>query len=326
MIRRTIHLAGGLALAGLFMHSSAWADPGGRLLATGGVTQFEGAAGGGLTPWALIAGYGTEDEIGGTAFYTTLDLDEYSLDTVGVAVGIHDRVELSYARQSLDVGSGIVSNTFNALSAGAVTVGPGTDIAQDVFGAKVRLFGDAVYEQDTWLPQVAVGVQYKKNQDFDSGLDASAIGAGEVGVPAVLGAEKDDGLDIYVAATKLLVGVPFGKNLLLNGTARATRANTFGLLGFETARDDDYEIEFAGSAALFLNNSTVVGYEFRTQSNRLADLGGASVLAETDTARDVFLAYLPNKHVAFTVAYVDLGNLPFQEESRGFYLSAEASF
>jgi hypothetical protein len=35
---------------------------------------------------------------------------------------------------------------------------------------------------------------------------------------------------------------------------------------------------------------------------------------------------VPNKSVAFTAAYVDLGNLPFQETSSGFYLSAQASF
>jgi hypothetical protein len=30
----------------------------GRLLATGGVSSLEGAAGGGITPWAVLAGYG----------------------------------------------------------------------------------------------------------------------------------------------------------------------------------------------------------------------------------------------------------------------------
>ncbi|TAN00662.1 MAG: DUF3034 family protein, partial [Rhodanobacteraceae bacterium] len=32
---------------------------GGKLLLTGGVTSISGAAGGGLTPWAVIGGYGT---------------------------------------------------------------------------------------------------------------------------------------------------------------------------------------------------------------------------------------------------------------------------
>ena len=30
----------------------------GRLLATGGATSIDGAAGGGIVPWAVLAGYG----------------------------------------------------------------------------------------------------------------------------------------------------------------------------------------------------------------------------------------------------------------------------
>ena len=36
----------------------------GKLLLTGGVTQVEGAAGGGLAPWAVIGGQGTRDQVG----------------------------------------------------------------------------------------------------------------------------------------------------------------------------------------------------------------------------------------------------------------------
>ena len=56
-----------------------WSDPangGTKLIATGGVMQVEGAAGGGLTPWALIGGLGTEDEIGASAFATTVNVDD----------------------------------------------------------------------------------------------------------------------------------------------------------------------------------------------------------------------------------------------------------
>ena len=44
---------------------SAFTSPGGRLLATGGATMIEGAAGGGLVPWAVLAGYGTREEWAG---------------------------------------------------------------------------------------------------------------------------------------------------------------------------------------------------------------------------------------------------------------------
>ncbi|HEY3056713.1 MAG TPA: DUF3034 family protein, partial [Thermoanaerobaculia bacterium] len=41
-----------------------------RLLATGGLTQIEGSAGGGIVPWAVLSGYATEDQNGGTGFLT----------------------------------------------------------------------------------------------------------------------------------------------------------------------------------------------------------------------------------------------------------------
>ena len=50
--------------------ASQWAPESGKLLATAGVTQIEGAGGGGLAPWAVITGYGTRDAIGANAHYT----------------------------------------------------------------------------------------------------------------------------------------------------------------------------------------------------------------------------------------------------------------
>ena len=44
------------------------AATGGKLLLTAGVTQIEGAAGGGLTPWAVIGGYGENNQFGANAF------------------------------------------------------------------------------------------------------------------------------------------------------------------------------------------------------------------------------------------------------------------
>ena len=51
----------------------------GKLLATGGVSSFEGAAGGGLTPWALIGSYATADQIGATVFFIIVAFCVYVL-------------------------------------------------------------------------------------------------------------------------------------------------------------------------------------------------------------------------------------------------------
>ncbi|MGY6630361.1 MAG: DUF3034 family protein [Wenzhouxiangella sp.] len=321
---------------------------GGRLLGTGGVTQFEGAGGGGLTPWALIAGYGTADEIGGSAHFTYLDIDAYRLRSGGVKLGFFDRLELSLAAQRLDIDRVVIASTADVL-VGALepllgppgAVSPSrTSIDMDVIGAKLRLFGDAVYAQDAWMPQVALGVQYKRNRDFGSGVEVPYLG--DVGVPALLGANSSRGIDYYLSATKVFLGVPLGYNLIVNGTVRATRANAFGLLGFGREvinpldgelldRSNSYRLEYEGSVGLFVHPNVVIGGEYRTQSNRLANqpvlgLLGAPDLAAEDDAWDLFIAWFPNKTFALTAAYVDLGNLPFQPKSRAVYLSLQAAF
>ena len=206
-------------------------DQSGKLLLTGGVSQVEGAAGGGLTPWAIIGGYGTRDQIGGNAFYTHVETDDFALDSFGALVGINDRVEFSISQQQ-----------FNLKDLGSA-LGLGSNFKIDVttYGAKVKLFGDAVLEQDSWIPQVAVGVQYKDNSE-DALVES-------------LGASSGDGTDFYVSATKLFLD----QSLLLNGTVRFTKANQLGILGHGSAGDDDYKAQFEGSAAYLLTRNIAIG-------------------------------------------------------------------
>src|SRR5476651_1635928 len=77
----------------------------GRLIATGGASSIEGAAGGGITPWAVLAGYGEKGEWGTDLFATHIDLPDYTLDVVGMAVAYDNRLEVSYAHQRFDLGS-----------------------------------------------------------------------------------------------------------------------------------------------------------------------------------------------------------------------------
>ena len=55
----------------------------GRLTATGAVTAIDGSAGGGINPWAVIAGYGADRPIGGAVFYTHLTLPNFQLTRTG---------------------------------------------------------------------------------------------------------------------------------------------------------------------------------------------------------------------------------------------------
>ncbi len=264
---------------------------GGKLLLTGGVSTIEGSGGGGLATWAMTTGYGAEDGIGANVHATYVKVPDYELRTYGVAVGLWDRVELSVARQEFDTGATGV----------ALGLGEGFTFRQDIVGLKVKLVGDAVYGQDTWLPQIAVGVQHKSNNQ----------GA----VIAAVGGRDDEGTDVYVAASKLFLA----ESLLLNGTVRWTKANQTGLLGFGGDQGNEMEPQFEGSIGYLLSSNLVVGAEYRTKPDNLG-------FAKEEDAFDVFVAYALNKHLSVTAAYLDLGSIATFEDQRGLYVSLQVGF
>lgn len=295
----TRQLAGALVLAGSLISLPAFAsDSGaapanisGKLLLTGGVSQIEGAAGGGLTPWAVIGGYGTQDQIGANAFYTRVNVQDYHLDDAGALVGIDNRVEFSVAQQR-----------FNTEDVGAALgLGRGFTFRQNVVGVKVRLFGDAVLEQDSWVPQVSVGAQYKKN---NQGAILHAIGA-----------KSDHGIDYYVSATKLYLS----QSVLVNATLRFTKANQIGILGFGGDRHDAYHAEFEGSLAYLLSRNWAVGAEYRQKPDNLG-------IAHESDWYDAFVAWAPTKNVSVTLAYAHLGNIVIKDNQRGLYASVQVGF
>lgn len=288
-----------VAAAALFAASTASAQSfdlpdsrsGGKLLLTGGVSTIEGSGGGGLATWATTTGYGAEDGIGANAHVTFVDLPDYEFRSAGIAVGLWDRVELSAARQEFDTGD----------TGALLGLGSGFTFTQDVLGVKVRLVGDAVYGQDTWLPQIAVGAQYKTN---DQGAVIAAVGG-----------QDDEGTDFYIAATKLFLA----QSLLVNGTVRWTNANQTGLLGYGGDLDDDRSAQFEGSVGWLVSRNLVVGAEYRTKPDNLS-------FAEEDDWFDVYAAYALNKHLSVTAAWTDLGSIATFEEQRGLYLSLQAGF
>ncbi len=272
------------------VYKTDWFDSG-KLLATGGVAQVEGGGGGGLTPWALITGYETRDAIGGNIHATVIPLSDFTLKTAGLAVGLFDRIEISAARVAFDTGTTGVK----------LGLGNGFTFYEDIFGAKVKLLGDAVYDQESWLPQVAFGIQYKTN---DRG-----------GVIHAIGGREAQGVDYYVSATKLFLG----ESLLANATIRETKANQFGILGFGGDKNAGYATEFEGSLALLLTRRLVVGTEYRTKPDNLR-------FAREQNAADVFLAFFLNKNLSATLAYVDLGDIATIKDQRGAYISLQAGF
>lgn len=263
----------------------------GRLLATGGVSQVEGAGGSGLSNWATITGYGSRDSYGVTAFHTRAHLDDFDMDVNGVAIGAGNRVEISYARQTFDTGD----------TGPKLGLRQGYKFHQDIVGAKVRVAGDLVFDQDSLMPQIAVGAQFKKSANSE--------------LVAALGAESSSGVDVYVTATKLFLD----RNLLLSASLRGTRANQLGLLGFGGPNNDGYTAQFEGSAAYMLSRDLVIGADYRTKPDNLA------FAAEGDAAA-AYVAWFPNKSVSFTAAAVDMGEIAGQGRQQGFYGSVQVGF
>ena len=284
-----------LLIIGSAAMAQSWPDVG-KLTATGGVSQVEGAGGGGLVPWALITGYGTRDSWGANAHYTGLRTQDYALDSFGVAVGIADRVELSLAQQQFQ---------------GSLAPLDQLRLSQDIVGLKVRLAGDAVYDQDRALPQIAVGALFKRNR--------GVAGLGALGVSSVmqLGATSESGTDYYVAATKLLLDA----SLLVNGTVRATKANQMGLLGFGGDRNNSYRAMLEASAAYMFSRKLVGGVEYRQKPRNLS-------VDDEKAYYDVFVAWFPTKHVSVTAAYVALGDVTVfnHKRQRGAYVSVQTGF
>ncbi|PHZ86280.1 DUF3034 family protein [Paremcibacter congregatus] len=262
----------------------------GKLVATGGVSQIEGAGGSGLSTWALITGYGSDRGVGVNAHHTTAVLSDFTLQATGFSVGLYDRVELSYTH-----------HWFNTRDAGGrLGLGEGYVFDQDIIGAKIRLYGNAVYDQDKLLPQIAVGMTYKNNKE-----DA---------LVRALGSADNDSFEYYLAATKILLD----HSLIISATARLTEANQYGLLGFGSATSG-HSLQGEFSLAYMITSNLVAGVDYRTKPDNLA-------FAREQNAAAAYLAYFFNKNISLTLAALDLGDIALQGRQRGAYLSLQAGF
>ncbi len=291
MTYRLLILASLIALA----CPPASAAIGSRIWATGGVSTIEGSAGGGLVPWALLGSYASDEEWGGTLALSQAETDDYSLSVTGAGLNWNNRIELTVARQTLDLdelvftlkdGFGLEQDELN----------------QDIIGAKVRLAGDVLYSP--W-GQWSAGVQYKRQRDFT--------------VADAIGARDDSGTDLLLSASKLFFAAVFDRNLLVNATARATKANQGGLLGFGGDRNNGYEVMAEASVGVFVNRQWLVGAEYRQKPDNLS-------FASEDDWWDLFVAWVPDRRLAVTAALINLGDVATLNDQQGLYLSLQGSF
>lgn len=284
-----------LLTLGLLASPVAMADVGSRIWATGGVTSIEGSAGGGLVPWAMLGSYADDEEWGGTLALSRAEVDDYTLAVAGAGLNWNNRVEVTVARQTLDLDSLVF----------ALKDGFGLEqdeLNQDIFGFKVRLAGDVLYSP--W-GQWSAGVQHKRQRVFT--------------VPNAIGARDDSGTDVYVSGSKVFFAAVFGRNLLVNATVRGTRANQGGLLGFGGDLNNGYEVMAEGGVGVFINRQWLLGAEYRQKPDNLS-------FAREDDWWDVFIAWVPDRRLAVTAAFVNLGDVATLKDQQGVYLSLQGSF
>lgn len=307
----------------------------GGLITTGAVTAVGGAAGGGIVPWALIGGYTTKDEVGGTAFYTHVFLRNYQLATYGGLLALSNRVEVSFAHQDFQLGG--TGGTLDGKIIGALGLPASTpdsalphalqlnnaNLNQDIIGVKVRLFGNAVYDQNTLLPEVSAGYEYHRNENTSF---VRAIGT------------RPTGSEYYVAATKVWLHGLLGHYTMVTATLDVTNAIQNGLLGFggvgPNGPKTGYHVEPEFAVGYWINNNLVVGGEYRFMPHYqvvaprnvpgYGPLGNA--LSKTSDWKDVYIAYFPVKYLSVTLAYADLGTIASEKNQNGVYLSGTASF
>ncbi|RVU33484.1 DUF3034 family protein [Rheinheimera riviphila] len=270
------------ALVGLMLSLPAAA--GSKVIATGGSTSIEGAAGGGIVPWAVINGYASSGQWSVNSFTSRVGVDDFTLQNFGIGASYNNQWEVSLTRQKFNLDT------------------IGGDLQQDVLGLKYHIAGELLY---TSLPQISVGLQYKKHRNS--------------GLPLAVGAQNDSGTDVYLAASKVYFGAVAGRNLLLNATIRATKANQIGLLGFGGANHNNYQYMFESSAAVLLRPDLAVGIEFRQKPNNLA-------FADEEHWRDIFVGWFINQNFSVVGGYVDLGSIAGLAQQQGYYLALEATF
>lgn len=276
------------------------------LLALGGgsaqaaVTNIEGSAGGGLVPWALLHPQGP------LVSYTNVNVNDYKIQSVAIATSIASMVELSLAKQMV-----------NAPAVGTA-LGLNNRIDMTTFGVKVKVVDMG---KDNAIPQIAIGVQAK-----------SASGAILDALQTAGAISGKSGTDWYAAATKFVtIG---GKKVVLNGTLRATKANTFGVLGFGGGtinNNNNYKWEPEVSAGAFVADNVVLGAEYRAKPN---NIGQAAFGIQEKGAWDIFIAYFVNKNMAITAAYANLGQVgpsrtavpAMAAKQDGLYVQLQANF
>jgi hypothetical protein len=275
-LKRTL-VAASLALAAsAAAHAGTW-------LPEAGPASIDGAAGGGLTPWAMPLKEDDPLAPGARALARSTRTFDYQLALRGGAVQLTPRLELSLARQLFD--------TRGSLAALGLA---DERLRQDIAGLKLRLAGPDRVEETTSAGWLAVGLLRKR----------IAAGTLQPVLEDRLGA-RCQGFEFYAAATRYWAD----ERLVLNATLRATRANQNGLLGFggRQAGGTKFAPEF--SLAWQATPHLTLGMEARAKPDNLNhSVLGNGALRE-DGWFDAWVGWSPRRDMTLNLSWLDLGRI-----------------
>jgi hypothetical protein len=107
--------------------------------------------------------------------------------------------------------------------------------------------------------------------------------------------------------------------MVVNATARFTKANQFGLLGFGGDANRHRRVQVEGSAGKLVTRRLLIGAEYRTKPDNLG-------FAQEDDSYDLFAAWAMHRNLSITAAYADLGDIATVKNQRGLFLSLQGGF
>lgn len=255
-----------------------------------GVSQVEGVVGGGFSFWVVIGGQGSCDQIGVLVFGMYVCMcGGFELESYGVVVGFYDMVELFFVCQCFGLVDMVLGQLLN----------------MDVVGLKWCVWGDVVYEVDSWKLQVVIGLQYKKNCDMV--------------VLVLLGVKCDSDMEFYIVVVKFWFGVVGGWNLFINVMLCGIWVNQFGLFGFGGDKGDLMKFKLEVLIVVLLCDNLVIGVEYCVKLNQLLVFDEMYVV-------DFFVVWWLMWNLSIIVVWLDLGQIVNKMGQCSSYVFVQVQF
>lgn len=241
------------------------------------LVSIEGTGGVGVNPVAWITSSSLDTEVFGQyvqkptfgVWYGHFSDIDAEISAFGGNFAVTNRVELSYGQQ-------------------IVSPEGGTSIHLHSFGGKLNIIPENAFSQP-WLPAITGGLIYRYNNSFADDYNANV---------------SDDGVEYYLAATKIITQTP--RPIILSAGGAYTDARQRGVFGFD--KDDEDTIFFADAAVVCFKNppgrflqNIVAGYEYRQGPE--FDSG-----YKDEDIHDVFADFVINDHLIIALWYMWAGD------------------